>query len=385
MTQLWVLGAADPEMEMIEKVLLASGEHFILAVDADGKRVHAGNAYACAPINADVIPWGGRIYFVECSPAGDWPRTPDGCFTMRLIAHEEYSYTDTSDIPSDAYVTCHLIDHHRPGDFGHGRPPEDFFRASSIGQVVAELARLDRLDVRCWTYHRALAVDKCGTLRVSRHADKAFRDVQVIAGSPRAPVAAYIPDDLLMTAAADHCLGAAYRRECPGVDPNALTRWRAESRAKFQQRSVEAVLADIEATTVGLRWASVLVLRYTLGSHCGGSDCGCREGGYGYGGSTSVGTGDCYCDCDGCAVGESAITVADMRREPPWPELPEAACRIGAGYISGPLDCPNGRKKITCSGTADQVRAFIEHWAPTEGLVDIYGDPARGFAGGYLK
>jgi hypothetical protein len=26
----------------------------------------------------------------------------------------------------------------------------------------------------------------------------------------------------------------------------------------------------------------------------------------------------------------------------------------------------------------------MEHWAPAEGLVDIYGDPARGFAGGFI-
>jgi len=24
-------------------------------------------------------------------------------------------------------------------------------------------------------------------------------------------------------------------------------------------------------------------------------------------------------------------------------------------------------------------------WAPAQGLTDIYGDPARGFAGGYLQ
>src|SRR5690606_27510283 len=29
-----------------------------------------------------------------------------------------------------------------------------------------------------------------------------------------------IPDDIVYTAAADHCLAAAYRGECPGVDPD---------------------------------------------------------------------------------------------------------------------------------------------------------------------
>lgn len=30
------------------------------------------------------------------------------------------------------------------------------------------------------------------------------------------------------------------------------------------------------------------------------------------------------------------------------------------------------------------VKAFVEEWAPSQGLVDIYDEPARGFAGGYL-
>src|SRR5690606_25622302 len=38
-----------------------------------------------------------------------------------------------------------VIDHHRPGDPGYGRPPEEFLAASSIGQVITELARLGRL------------------------------------------------------------------------------------------------------------------------------------------------------------------------------------------------------------------------------------------------
>ncbi len=64
-----------------------------------------------------------------------------------------------------------------------------------------------------------------------------------------------VPRDVMLIAAADHCLAAAYRGECPGVDPDALMRWRAESRAAFQRRPVEAVLADIAAATERLRAA----------------------------------------------------------------------------------------------------------------------------------
>src|SRR5690606_4181877 len=40
---------------------------------------------------------------------------------------------------------------------------------------------------------------------------------------------AWSPDSPVFAAAADHCLAAAYRGECPGIDPNALMRWRVET------------------------------------------------------------------------------------------------------------------------------------------------------------
>jgi len=44
------------------------------------------------------------------------------------------------------------------------------------------------------------------------------------------------------------------------------------------------------------------------------------------------------------------------------------------------------RPKIVLGGctTPDMVRAFLDHWAPSQGLVDAYGDPQRGFAGAYM-
>src|SRR5690606_36820249 len=71
---------------------------------------------------------------------------------------------------------------------------------------------------------------------------------------------ATIPHDLVLTAAADHCLAAAYRGECPGVDPDTLMRWRVESRAAFQRRSPAEILADIERARQSLRQAPEIVL-----------------------------------------------------------------------------------------------------------------------------
>jgi len=204
---------------------------------------------------------------------------------------------------------------------------------------------------------------------------------------------ALIPPPLICAAAADHCLGAAYRGECPGVDPDALMRWRAESRARFQGRTVEEVLADVERAQAALRAAPKLALL--------DDETNC---------ALIADLRDAYtvrtvlvepfaegATVDAAGVGDSVSIEFGPRDEGAWDEgshhtfvrrgvaeLPEAATRLGIGYVSGPLVGPDGRQKITCSGTADQVRAFLDHWAPAQGLVDAYGDPERGFAGAYL-
>src|SRR5690606_24433639 len=68
-----------------------------------------------------------------------------------------------------------------------------------------------------------------------------------------------IPDDLVYTAAADHCLGAAYRGECPGVDPDALMHWRVAQRATFQGRDAgpEGYLWQEESAVPHGEWYSV--------------------------------------------------------------------------------------------------------------------------------
>ena len=87
-----------------------------------------------------------------------------------------------------------------------------------------------------------------------------------------------------------------------------------------------------------------------------------------------------------------SVRVRDMRRPTPVAELPEAAMRLGVGYMSGPLLDRDGREKFTVSGTEEEVALWMEAasevplWKSHRGLglVDIYGDPKRGFAGAYL-
>lgn len=349
--RIWILGAADPEMQAIESLLRECGETVVYAT-IDGRRVSGGEAYR-AECPAELQGGNGESLTKVCRVECAW----------------DHSYESLQCIVA-------TIDHHRPGDPGFGEPPEEFLRASSLGQVIAELSRLGALP-STW--------DDVTTANCDARAGDIVRSV--LGGWGVIPVdwslgaSASVPANLVIIAAADHCLGAAYAGKCPGVDPDELMRWRAESRAKFQGRDVDALLADVATAKATLESAQKLALSHSPGNHCGGSQCGCREGGYGYGGSTRVGTGDCYCECDGCHDGDHVVLVSDMRGVH-VPELPEAGTRYGIPYVADGLPGPDGRVKIVCSGSAEVVRAFFG-WAAREGLVDAYGDPERGFAGAY--
>lgn len=367
---MWVLGAADPEMEIIESLLRACGQRVGLALNARGERVFAAEAYRTVSFSEtiDVSP-DTTVYAVE----GDGP-----AFER---AREQGARVVT-------------IDHHRPGDPGYGRPPSEFLAASSIGQVIAELARIGRLPMGPlvssyewagdweekqraafrwfhWeteartafsggalfemfrTPYRLAPCDGyyifarrvSGVVEFAASPDE-MRDAGAVRVASDKIVRVHIPHDLVLAAAADHCLAAAYRGECPGVNPDELMRWRLETRAKHQGREVEAVLADVELARQVLRDRSTTD-RVWL---CPGQD------------------------------GPTAVDMRGMH----VPELPEASARENICFIADGLPGRDGRVKIVCqSGSPEQIRAFMQHWAPSEGLTEIYGDPARGFAGGY--
>lgn len=335
--RLWILGASDPEMAAIEGLLRECGErygvnpHFAYAyAQHGGARVSPGNAYRAS----------SHRYAVDCGPAGQ----------------DETWYLVECDVPVPDCARRVVIDHHRPGDPGYGRPPSEFLPASSLGQVIAELARLGALPSG-WTR----PLNHCGAGTPGEWRLRGYRGVWMVgepwkyAGEvqPGHFQGVEVPRDLVLAAAADHCLAAAYSGECPGVDPDALMHWRVASRAAHQQRSAEAVLADIERARAELRQARRVCLS------CGDSE----PEGY------CVVHGDCAADMRGRHV----------------PELPEASAREGQCFLADGLPDADGRTKVVCqSGSPEQIRAFLDDWAPAHGLVDLYGDPARGFAGGYL-
>lgn len=133
-------------------------------------------------------------------------------------------------------------------------------------------------------------------------------------------------------AAADHCPTQAYRGECPGVDPLELARWRTHSRAVRRGISPQEMERAIEEAREVLLQAEKIEF-----------------------------------------AGQSIAWVGDRKGE-----IPEASARYGVPFMYA--ENKGARKKLGIMGAAPEV---IARWMRECGLQDVYGDPIRGYAGGY--
>jgi hypothetical protein len=324
MSTLWILGAADPEMMAVESALRAAGLDYAYAA-ADGKRCHGGNAYRATGVipNSPAVSFDttgfARIILVECEMPGWWGG-------------------DSGDPDHPAPVVI-KVDHHRPGDPGYDRPPQEFLPASSLGQVLG-LLHEGRWEYAEWRH--------CGQHWALTKLGLPFYFASSM-------------DRLIV--AADHCLAAAYRGRCPGVNPDDLMRWRAETRATYQKRPVGAILADVAE-------ARHVLLSAALCEQCKGAADFHRT------------TGDKPV-CGSCGGLCHLPQYVDLR-DRHIPELPEAACREGIPYITTVKD-PDGREKVVLGAAPPElVRRFLAGEL-VPGLIDYYGSPERGLAGGYLS
>lgn len=325
----FLLGAPDSEMAAIEALLYQHKLDFGYAL-SNGQRCHPGNA-----AKADnAIPEGHRLVVVEC----------------RHVRRN-------ADI---------IIDHHAEGDPGFGRPPEEFMAASSLGQVITLLAgeglsmwkRSDRDYTPSEACVRHIGLD-CWIVSSG--------SVDPATGRPWFSV---IPSKYVLTAAADHCLGAAYAGKCPGVAPSELRRHRVAEKATYQGVPEEVIETQIEDAKNIILDADRLSLGHTneFGICIG---CGNKVE------STADDEAWDYCTCP---------SVADLRDHPGTiPQLPEAAAIAGMAFVAKGLPHPQDQrvKIIIQAASPEEVTAFMT-WAAKQGLVDLYGDPARGFAGGYM-
>ncbi len=92
-----------------------------------------------------------------------------------------------------------IVDHHNEGDPGFAAPPVNYWEGSSIGQVA-----------------------------------------KLVGGKH---------SDFKLVAASDHCLSAAMRGECPGVDPKELMAWRITARSAMARIQPWVLRRRIERAT----------------------------------------------------------------------------------------------------------------------------------------
>lgn len=139
-----------------------------------------------------------------------------------------------------------------------------------------------------------------------------------------------------LVAAADHCPTQAYKGLCPGVCPNALAEWRTRTRAARRGVTIEEMEAAIRR---GHR-----------------------------------------------LLAQDADRVEFLGAQYPWVdrrdqfEVPEASARYGLPFMyAEPVR--DGRTKMGIMGAEPEV---ISAWMEQCGLRDVYGNPTRGYAGGYV-
>jgi hypothetical protein len=260
----FLLGADDPEMITVQAILDRLNIEYYFAT-YNGVRVHVGNAYEADPFE---VPKGMVLGLVECKPRN----------IENIASYEEF-------------------DHHIPGKGGYGLPPEQFLKASPIGQLCKHFGLKPTYNER-------------------------------------------------VIAAMDHCMVHARKGLCPGVKPDDVKKLSKIFIAK--RKGVTE--AEVESCMVVIRQTLLTAPVKRLGN----------ERVYDLMHVTwKLDSLEYLCARD---------VLADFGR---------------AAII--PLECPEGSPdKIVIYGDAQAstIKAFVR-WAQDEGLVGIYHDPERGYAGGY--
>ncbi len=174
----FLLGAEDPEMNIIESILKEMKYNYQYAT-VDKTIVHPSNAYFADDINCDLE----SIVFVECDISGN--------FKSKGLS----------------------IDHHASGDYGFKKNYKQFLEASSIGQLFKLILKFD--------HEKAIDVFELETeQKNSQHKDYYYENNSWKLDLKSKTI--IIPQSIVDTAAIDHCLLDAYRGRCKGIDVESL-------------------------------------------------------------------------------------------------------------------------------------------------------------------
>ena len=325
---IFILGARDPEMEQIARLLRYQW---------------------IRPAYAGRIPANGEADF---SPAGVYQANALFDENGRQV---KMSPEEMKAIIEGAFlVECNFpgiepkgrCDHHRPGDPGFGLPPEQFWQASSLGQVATLLHFELPVDGRCGGCQRELAIESENWLAADLLIAESCCDGKK-----------YLAPSFAYAAAADHCPAAAYAGRCPGIDPEKLHEYRIKELARPSAASGREGYRPIEAVRQSLE-SAISAVQSAPRVQIGGTEVADLRGGY----------------------------IAD---------LPDAAMTCGVAYLAGGVSLRAGEAaKLVLGGAGEEtlpgsepVAAFLAAAASGEiagtpvVAESAYGDPVRGFAG----
>jgi hypothetical protein len=146
-------------------------------------------------------------------------------------------------------------------------------------------------------------------------------------------------EERFLVAASDHCPSHAFQGRCPGIDVEALKAMRARNSAAFNKQTPEEWLVVVNAAIEKLKELPVAVV--------GGQ--------------------------------EYSVSVEDI------PLLNHAQLITGlpVQYVMAGTPRDPRTKVGLLGGEPEMISAWMAEKRLGE-LVDVYGDPARGYAGGYL-
>ena len=146
---------------------------------------------------------------------------------------------------------------------------------------------------------------------------------------------------LSIIAASDHCLNHAYQGHCPGVEPHEVRQSRINSRAQFQRISPAQMLSKINAAIDVINGLPTIEI-----------------------------AGYPFKDAMDRFV----------------PELPEASAMLNMPIIYTRREAKLGLTKVgVLNGTAPALTAWMKWAAEQNYLIQLYGDPDRGYAGAYVR
>lgn len=287
----FVLGAEDPEMREIEKILSDQRLHYVIATK-NGIRVKNSNAY-----DADKVASKNIVVMIEC-----------------ICSSSSFAQT------------IYKIDHHFPGDLGYGAPPEKYWGASSIGQLINFLQRLG-LNIQ-------------------------------------------ITKEQKLIAAADHCLRAAYDGKCPGIEPKELMEHRIKIKSKIIKEDeavykehlnkTMSILNQLSQNSIILNGEQVLDLT----------------------------EGFLVCPkCNSIRRIDSRDLIIEECSGHDWHHFYTLRKLKEASAISGIsiMVFNSEENKINIFSSDGRAASyFLKEYAKEKNLKNLYGDPERGYAGGFL-